>query len=473
VYIWRPLLHYNFNVFPSGIVTLTRSLTGNSSFLATVADRGTPMKSSTVPVFVYVVAKTSFAIRFIGDQQAFTATVPEDRPIGYVIGVIRAVYADPSAGLSNLRYFITGGNDDATFAMNQTSGAVSLAGRLDYEAQRRFEIEITAQDATAATLSVRKNFTVMVTDVNDNPPVFEDQLYTASVNEDAPIGTTVMVLNAVDADRVSSSAVVQYFVVGGNGSSTFTVDQSIGTVTLISRLNYSLATVYSMTVQAINPGTNLTDFTRLSIVVVGINWNAPVFQMNQYLFQMPNSSTVVFNGTVVGRVVAVDRDAGSNGQIEYYLVGDAGNNYSVDRQSGLIVVSRSLTVPFPVAQLVVMAKNPGPARIGNFGTCSVVVIGTSTGGVVLPPVFSQSVYLASVREDVDVGTAVVQVSVVEPTATTMMYTIETSSNVGGVFDINTKTGLIRVAQRLNRALIAAYNLSVSATINSIPPKTGE
>jgi len=71
------------DVADTGAVTLTRSLTGNSSFLATAADRGLPRRQTTVPVYVYPLPANRHEPRFIGDRQAFTATVPEDRPVGY------------------------------------------------------------------------------------------------------------------------------------------------------------------------------------------------------------------------------------------------------------------------------------------------------------------------------------------------------------------------------------------------------
>lgn len=420
-------------------------------------------------------SSASFAIQFVGDQQAFTATVPEDRPIGYVIGTVRAVYADSSV-TGVLVYSVTGGNDGGIFSVDQLSGAISLAARLDYELDRLYAIEITARDSTAAQLFTRRNFTVMVTDVNDNVPLFDRRQYAAYVTEDALIGTTIIALHANDADRGTAYSVIQYYVVGGNASAAFYLDPVSGVVSLRSRLNQTRGVgAYSMTVLAVNPGTNASATAYVTIVVVAINWFPPVFDSNRYSFVLPNSTSVIAAGTVIGHVRASDRDVGVYGQIEYYAVsGSSSSSYIVHRVSGAIVVATALTSPFPVAQFAVLARNPGPVRVGNFDSCSVIIVGPSTGGgeQVPPPSFSQSTYVASVREDVSVGTSVVQVTVnvFDASSTVTAFAI-VAGNDGGSFAVDV-SGLIRVARKLNRDVSSRYNLSLSATVSSTPPKTG-
>jgi len=91
----------------TGAVTLTKPISGNSSFLATATDRGLPRRQTTVPVFVYVLPVNRHAPRFVGDEQSFMATVPEDRPVGYVVGRVSAVDTD-SGDNGVVRYYITG-----------------------------------------------------------------------------------------------------------------------------------------------------------------------------------------------------------------------------------------------------------------------------------------------------------------------------------------------------------------------------
>ena len=70
---------------------------------------------------------------------------------------------------------------------------------------------------------------VTITNVNDNVPEFEQELYSLSLAESTPVGTTVLQVNASDAD----SAVLTYSIVSGNTANAFTLTPLTGTGLLI------------------------------------------------------------------------------------------------------------------------------------------------------------------------------------------------------------------------------------------------
>lgn len=53
---------------------------------------------------------------------------------------------------------------------------------------------------TNPRLSSKASVTVTVTDVNDNAPLFVDEVYSASVAENAPAGTRIAAVKATDRD---------------------------------------------------------------------------------------------------------------------------------------------------------------------------------------------------------------------------------------------------------------------------------
>lgn len=61
------------------------------------------------------------------------------------------------------------------FALDRYSGRVSLIGNLDYEHARAYRLGVIVSDSehTAST-----ELSIMVTDDNDNPPVFDRPYYT-------------------------------------------------------------------------------------------------------------------------------------------------------------------------------------------------------------------------------------------------------------------------------------------------------
>ena len=64
------------------------------------------------------------------------------------------------------------------FSIDRFSGKVILVRSLDFETQREYRLRVTASD-TAHT--ARTVLTIRVTDVNDNPPIFMQSSYQASL----------------------------------------------------------------------------------------------------------------------------------------------------------------------------------------------------------------------------------------------------------------------------------------------------
>jgi len=467
------------HVANTGAVTLTKPVSGNSSFLATATDRGLPRRQTTVPVFIYVLPVNRHAPRFVGGQQAFTATVPEDRPVGYVIGRVSAV--DPDSGDNGVvRYYIAGG--DEYFSVDAVDGTLAVARPLDYETRRRFDIELTARDLGVGgqSLEDRRVFTVMVADVNDNAPQFSHDIYSMSVDQDAPAGTTLGQLDASDSDR-GLNAELRFRFVSGNASDVVDVGELDGAVTTGRRV---LAPgLYVYVVEVCNPGTNMSSTTTVVINVRAVNQNAPTFRRRQYVFTLPNV-TVLTAGVVVGAVDATDADSGDHGEVLYFLSGDSNlGAFAVHRRTGVLSVATTTpTSAVAAVSLTVLAKNRGPLRPGNFEICSVILRGGGSDGQTTLT-FERQVYATTVREDAAVGDAVVKVSafVVNPGAARATTTTSPAAvvfaiiggNINGAFSIDSRTGLIRVIRKLHHDSLSKYNLTVSASINSAYPLTGK
>lgn len=467
-------------VTDTGVVTLTKPISGNSSFLATASDGGLPRRQATVPVYVYVLPVNRHAPRFVGGQQAFTATVAEDRPVGYVFGRVSAV--DRDRGVNGLvRYHITSADDDAGFfSVDAVGGTLALARSLDYEIRRRFDIQLTARDLGVGgqSLEDRRVFTVMVADVNDHPPEFTRAIYTMSVDQDAGAGTILGRLDASDSDR-GLNADVRFQLVSGNASDVVDVGPLDGSVKITTTGTRPLAPgLYVSVVEAGNPGTNLSSTATLLVRVRPLNRRAPMFRRREYVFTLPNV-TVLSAGLVIGAVDVLPADWD---EVLYSMVANSNLGvFSVDRRTGVLSVTvTTATSNLATTTLSVMAKHRGPLRPGNFDVCRVVLRGGGGDGR-LTLTFDRDLYTATVREDAYVGDAVLKVSafIVNPgTLTTspgaarpVVFAI-VAGNVGQAFSIESRTGLIRVARKLRHDSLSKYNLTVSAYVNSGHPLTG-
>lgn len=63
---------------------------------------------------------------------------------------------------------------------------------LDFEISHEYYLTLEATDGGSPPLSDMATVNINLTDVNDNRPVFSQEIYTAVVSEDAELGKTVV-----------------------------------------------------------------------------------------------------------------------------------------------------------------------------------------------------------------------------------------------------------------------------------------
>lgn len=97
-----------------------------------------------------------------------------------------------------ITYTVQEDDGENMFLLNPVSGEFLLSRSLDFEAQRFYILTVEVQQGHSQVSSVRVYFNVL--DVNDNPPVFSQNNFTASLLEDTRIRTCFLSLNVSDKD---------------------------------------------------------------------------------------------------------------------------------------------------------------------------------------------------------------------------------------------------------------------------------
>ena len=101
---------------------------------------------------------------------SYAFSVPEDAAAGAAVGTVTAT----AAGNTALTYEITAGNPGEAFAIDGSSGALTVAGRLDYETTASHTLTVAAHEATSAAATA--TVTVTVTDVTVDYDANDDGL---------------------------------------------------------------------------------------------------------------------------------------------------------------------------------------------------------------------------------------------------------------------------------------------------------
>uniref|UniRef100_A0A803T2Y4 FAT atypical cadherin 4 n=1 Tax=Anolis carolinensis TaxID=28377 RepID=A0A803T2Y4_ANOCA len=441
----------------------------NKNFLIKVKakDKGNPPLSSEVTVQIVVTEENYHTPEF--SQSHESITVLESHAVGAILRTVSA--RDKDAAMNGLvKYNISSGNEDGNFAINASTGALSLAKPLDYEVCQKHEMSISAIDGGWVARTGYCSITVNVIDVNDNSPVFSPEDYFPSVLENAPSGTTVIHLSATDADS-GSNAVIAY-AVQSSDSDLFVIDPNTGIITTQGFLDYETKQSYHLTIKAFNvPDEERCSFANVNIHLKGTNEYVPRFVSKLYYFEVSEAAA---KGTIVGEVFASDRDTGTDGEVHYLIFGNSRKKgFQIDVSSGQIYVTGPLDREKEERiSLKVLAKNAGSIRGADIDEVAVNITVLDAND---PPVFNLEVYNVQISEGVPVGTHVTFVSAFDsdslPSWNRFSYFIG-NGNHNGAFSINPQTGQVTVTAELDRETLPVYNLCVLAIDSGAPSATG-
>lgn len=96
---------------------------------------------------------------------------------------------------------------------------------MDYEVCSSYSFEVVACDlGESQSLSSTTVVTIAVSDVNDNPPRFERELYRGAVKESDPLGEVVAVLKTKDRDGTDQNRLVSFYITGEERKRRLTID---------------------------------------------------------------------------------------------------------------------------------------------------------------------------------------------------------------------------------------------------------
>ncbi|CAB3374160.1 Hypothetical predicted protein [Cloeon dipterum] len=388
---------------------LDREEQARYQFQVIATDNGWPQKSATASVIISVQDVNDNDPVF--DPRIYEISVAEDAPPGMPVATLTAMDRDENP---RLHYAISAGNVRGRFSITAQSGRgiLTVAQPLDFKLEKKFILTVTASDSGGrhdeATVYIN------VTDANNFSPVFENAPYSANAFEDAPIGTTVLVVAATDGD-VGQNAQITYSLGGAHGSEipageigghdemAFAINPQTGAITTTKLLDREKTGSYLLTVTAKDGGNPpLFDITDVEIVVHDVNDNAPEFSQPLYKGSVPEDALV---GTSVIQILATDADQGINGRISYAFQpgGNGGGSFSVDPTSGVIRTAEMLDRE-SVAHydLVALAIDKGSPPMTSTVQVSVKVEDVNDS----PPVFESDRLVLHIAENSPVGSTV-------------------------------------------------------------------
>ncbi|XP_017175138.1 cadherin EGF LAG seven-pass G-type receptor 2 isoform X2 [Mus musculus] len=320
----------------------------------TARDNGIPQKSDTTYLEILVNDVNDNAPQFLRDS--YQGSVYEDVPP--FTSVLQISATDRDSGL-NGRVFYTfqGGDDgDGDFIVESTSGIVRTLRRLDRENVAQYVLRAYAVDKGMPPARTPMEVTVTVLDVNDNPPVFEQDEFDVFVEENSPIGLAVARVTATDPDE-GTNAQIMYQIVEGNIPEVFQLDIFSGELTALVDLDYEDRPEYVLVIQATSAP--LVSRATVHVRLLDRNDNPPVLGNFEILFNnyVTNRSSS-FPGGAIGRVPAHDPDISDS--LTYSF--ERGNELSLvllNASTGELRLSRALDNNRPLEAIMSVLVSDG------------------------------------------------------------------------------------------------------------------
>ncbi|XP_052344190.1 protocadherin beta-16-like [Oncorhynchus keta] len=313
--------------------------------------------------------------------KSLTSPIPENASPGTEVGIINVQDRD-SENNRQVRCSIQQNLPFKLVPSIKNYYSLVTTGELDRELVSDYNITITATDEGSPPLSSSKSVQLSVADVNDNPPVFEEQSYKAHVTENNKPGSSVCSVTARDPDWRQNGTVIYSLLPGEvNGvpvTSLLSVNGDTGVIHAVRSFDYEQFRSFKVHVVARDNGSPpLSSNVTVSVFITDVNDNSP-----QILYPAPEGKSsmtelvpkAAHGGSLVSKVIAVDADSGQNAWLSYHIVKSTDPGlFTIALHSGEIRTQRDISESHAMKQnLIVSVKDNGQPSLS--ATCTIYLV---------------------------------------------------------------------------------------------------
>ncbi|XP_043376139.1 protocadherin alpha-7-like [Dermochelys coriacea] len=283
---------------------------------------------------------------------------------------------------------------------------------LDREEIPEHILLLTATDGGKPELTGTVQLVITVLDVNDNAPVFNQSLYKVQLLENAPNGSLVIKLNAIDLDEGINKDIIYSVrsVTPLSESSMFSIDSNSGELSVNGKLNFEDTSLHEIKIEATDKNPHpLAGHCYVLVEVLDVNDNAPELTITSHSLPVPEDAPP---GTVVALISVSDRDSGDNGKVTcsippdlpFQLVSTFKNYHSLVLAEA---VDRERVSEY---KILVRARDEGAPSLSASSSILVPIADVNDNA----PAFPQPVYTVFVKENNPPGAHLLSVSASDP-----------------------------------------------------------
>lgn len=382
---------------------------------------------------VTITAVDEFDVGAISDTDVTTDQVAENRAVGTTVGL--TAFADDTDSPDSVSYSLDD-DCDGHFAIDSSTGVVTVAGSLDRETDASHIITVRASSSDGSFST--QNFTIAVIDVDefDTSAISDADGAANRVAENSAAGTTVGVTAfASDADATTNA--VSYSLDDDAGG-LFAIDPNSGVISVAGAIDRESADSHTITVRATSAdGSFSTNNFTIDVSDVDEFDTTSIGDGNASANSVAENSPV---GTTAGiTAFASDADATTNA-ITYTFDDDAAGRFAIDANTGLVTVAGALDYESAASVDITVRATSAD---GSF-TTQVFTIDLLDQNDVAPTITAGQVFV--IAENSANGSSLGSVTATDPDSVGSLqnWTI-VGGNVGNAFAIDPATGELTVA----------------------------
>jgi hypothetical protein len=364
---------------------LDREKVSQYNITITACDGGRPSNCGQLKLILNIIDINDHNPIF--NKEVYTFSVRENQPVGSVIGKINAIDLDDDPVNGKISYSLismsnTGGLVQTVknakqkyFDLDSETGILKLNAPLDFELDQFFSLNVEAKDHGVGSLPAYATIEINVLDVNDNSPEigvsFLNTLHrnsSSNTNDQTNSGNVSMInvylpentepnkfiahVSIFDRDLndnilwmvfcnerlilPTSTNQNDLLKINKLNSNSFTISTGLKSDSLFDR---EIMNKINVSIIAKDNNGKLLDsnlaYYNFSLVLLDENDNAPKFELDLYELTVNENNQI---NQVIYQFIAIDLDAGENGQISYSLEHPNNNDkvVSIEQTTGIL-----------------------------------------------------------------------------------------------------------------------------------------
>ncbi|XP_038547948.1 protocadherin alpha-3-like [Micropterus salmoides] len=384
---------------------------------------------------------------------------------------------DPDAGINSIRTYTLTSNEYFEVNIRESDAGkipfLVLKKSLDREQKDKHTLLVTAVDGGKPQRSGTLNVSIIVLDSNDNRPMFSQEVYQITIQENVPICTSVFQMNATDSDE-SINSEVEYSLgktLRQKVYDIFELDKLTGEIRIKGVVDYEENDVYELDVEASDKGTPpLTGECRVIIKILDVNDNPPEIEVTSLSNTVSEDSKP---GTVISLISVKDKDSGVNGKIISHISNDVPFELKPSyKENTYSVVTKRFLDREEVShyEITIKATDCGEPPLSTFKTLSIQISDVNDNR----PQFSQNTLQFYLVENNVAGASIFSVSATDKDLNdnaVISYHIvrEGSQNdIMSFLNINSENGQISALKSFDFETLKTFQFQVVASDSGTP-----